>query len=549
MIVQVIEKRLWREVLKSFNSGASNPHSGALRTLQLCYVKLLLPYECHTKNLDLSDCLSRFENSRKGSNVNSPSGSSGEGEKVNHTPFTNASKVEESMLNVLTEGKVNGESLSLADQTTVKGRLSQKVGSQDSSDSSLVQTNSQGSQLSSDQESQPSQSQDHMLSPVDQKQGSLEIPEGSQNSVDTYSEGMSLTEPLPDISVQEAESLLGMSPSPYPTPPQPTVPPGPATPSGQNTPSPSYPPQFPQPNNQRGGDWSAPPPPPPGFLDMNDMGALGATPTPPAYPPMYSINPASGYRSHSSPLPPTYPAYPSPEMSPDFQAMQSPLMRSPYAGGSPYPGMPLPMHMPGQRGPMDSVPYGGPFRSPMMPQPSPMEIQRMEEMSAYASPTGMPMPPDWHWQQHRSRMLSSLPHHMQPPSPYHQHHMPHRHSSSPRPHPQQLANATSSMQHHRSSPGQPLDPIKIHWQDQAHSKAQSITKMTEKPSASPKPTHRPEVSAENKTLQVRHSEHLSMLEGLKRPLPDWSNCVEGMKPQLVKRRRLFSGDCGEYLDG
>lgn len=538
--VQVMEKRLWREVLKSFNSGASNPHSSALRTLQQYYTKLLLPYECHAKNLNVAECLSRFENSRRESSVGSPSAVQEEGsrEGMNHTSYTNTSKVDESPLDMLTEGKVNGSPVPHSDQMVAKGKLSQshRGGSQDSGDGAVM--NSQDSQLSTDQESQKPQD-DHMLPPVDQKQSNLDIPEGAQNSVDTYSEDM---EPLPDISVQEAESLLGMSPPMYPAPSQPAAPTGPNAPSGQNTPSPSYPPHFPPSNSQRGGDWGAPPPPPPpNFMDMNDMAALSAAPNPPAYPPAYPMDPASGYRPHSSHM---HPGYPPHELPPDFQAMPSTIMRSPYSGGGPYHGM-SPHMMHGPRVPMDSIAYG-PFPSPMMPQPSPMEIRRMEEMSAYASPTGMPMPPEWHWhqQQQRSRMLSSLPQHMQSHSPYQRHHMPQQ-SSSPRPLTPQQASAINAMQHNRSSPGQPLDPVKIHWQDQIHSKAQAATKVMGRSGSSPKPSHRPEVVQESKTLPVKHSEHSSALEGLKRPLPDWSNCVEGTKPQLVKRRRLFSGDCGK----
>ena len=33
----------------------------------------------------------------------------------------------------------------------------------------------------------------------------------------------------------------------------------------------------------------------------------------------------------------------------------------------------------------------------------------------------------------------------------------------------------------------------------------------------------------------------------KRPIPEWSGCVEGTKPQLVKRRRLNCDHCGECV--
>jgi hypothetical protein len=42
------------------------------------------------------------------------------------------------------------------------------------------------------------------------------------------------------------------------------------------------------------------------------------------------------------------------------------------------------------------------------------------------------------------------------------------------------------------------------------------------------------------------SEHAQMLDSLKRPLPDWSGCVEGTKPLLCKRKHLLSVDCGKF---
>ncbi len=36
-------------------------------------------------------------------------------------------------------------------------------------------------------------------------------------------------------------------------------------------------------------------------------------------------------------------------------------------------------------------------------------------------------------------------------------------------------------------------------------------------------------------------------ENIKRRLPDWSGCIEGTSPHLMKRRVLFSGDCGECI--
>ena len=537
-----MEKRLWRDVLRSFNSNASNPNSGTLKTLQSCYMKLLLPYECHMKNLDLSDCLAKFENSRHGS-VGSPS-SNKEIERVNHSGG-DTPKLGDSTLESIMEGKVNGDSQSLSEEQ-IRGdqRLSQRSHSLDSEASSGRLNNREDLGMGSVQGT-PTPSQDGGsqmplgLDQGSQKQDGLDIPEGSQNSVDTYSQGMSSTEPLPDISVQEAESLLGMSPSPYPTLSQPTG--GPGTPSAQqNTPSPSYPgpPHYPQHSNR---EWTST-----GhasdFMSGLDPTAMGPAPNPPAYPPSYPMDPTTGYRppSHPSPMHPGYSPYSTPtqpELPPEYQQrMQSVMMRSPYHGGSPYPGMSPSMPMGAHPRQMDSNPYSSPYRSPMMPQP----MRRMDEM-AYP---GMGMPPDWPWQ-HRSRFPSPLPSHMQSPS--YQKHMQH-YSSSPRS--QNLQQATVPMQQHRASPGHPssghpsatIDAIKIQWQEQNRS-AQAAKVALEKAMA--KPVQQSESSPANKTLSSKHYEHLSATESLKRPLPDWNNCVEGTKPQLVKRRRLYSGDCGK----
>lgn len=513
-----MEKRLWQDVLKSFNSSAANPNLGALRTLQQYYTKVLLPYECYINNLSLSELLSKFENSRRGG-LGSPS-SLAESERVNHAG-RDATKLDSADLDSIAEGRVNGESQFMPDEPMMtEGKLpnsqEREVGS--------LQANSQ-------KDSQGSMQGIQMPSQDSQRQEGLEFPEGSQNSVDSYSQGLSSEDQLPDISVQEAESLLGMSPSPYPTPEQP--PGGPGTPTAPITPSPSYPPNY---TPQGGHNWSSTGTGSPDYmsgLDMNNPSAMTPTINPPAYPPSYAMDPTTGYRppSHPQAMLPGYPPYSIPSQ-PDMPPMQSPMMRSPYPGAH-YPVMSPSMQMVGHR-PMDSSPYSSHYRSPMLPQHG-----GMNDMPYH----GMGMPPDWHWQQ-RSRFPSHLPPHMQSPS--YQKHM-HPHSTSPRPqiHGHQQAAMLAAMQHHRSSPGHPptsgnLDPVKIRWQDQRSQAARILEK------SSPKPMQRLEAPS-NKSLTSKPSEPQSLLDSLKRPLPDWRKCVEGTRPQLIKRRRLFSGDCGKYV--
>ena len=75
LLSQVVEKRLWKDVLRSFNPSATNPSSASLRTVQEYYVKMLLPYECVISNINIRDCLVQYETSRRVSteSVSSPS--------------------------------------------------------------------------------------------------------------------------------------------------------------------------------------------------------------------------------------------------------------------------------------------------------------------------------------------------------------------------------------------------------------------------------------------------------------------------------------------
>ena len=574
-----MEKRLWRDVLKSVSNGAANPNSGALRTLQQYYTKVLLPYECHIKNVDITACLSKLENSVSlHSSIGSPGSqlSSSDNERVNHYPHL--SSVDSNSVESLSDLRVNGEGEE-HQQKKNKARTEQRLNSQ-GSDVGLV--NSGGgheSQMSSgnatpDGHGTLSQQQSQSLGmeqgsqhQSDTTTASLVIPEGSQNSLDNYSQV--ITEPLPEMSVQDAESVLGMSPAPYPN--QQQQPGGPATPSAiQNAPSPSqYPSHFPHhPPTVTPSGGPAPPPSTPGatqdYMEMSEMGRSstpGMPTNPPLYPPSYPMDPMSGYpQSHPPSMPPGYHhPYNSPsahgqyDMSHDFhhRMQQSTLMRQPYANGSPhYPGMPPSMPLPGHIPP--SMEYPG-YRSSVMPPHA--AAMGMREIPPYPGPPGMS--PEWQWrrqqqlQQHRSRVIPPLPAHLHSSSAAYQSSFHERRQQA------MLAalHAQQQQQHHMHNRGSPgsipsahsgsSDAIKIHWQDQNRTGSPSqLNKMQEKTSALAKQAlgHKMDASSENKSLSSKTMEQVEML---KRQLPDWSNCVEGTKPHLVKRRRLFSGDCGE----
>ena len=525
------------------------------------------------RNLSFSDCVARLENSRHDGST--PATAPNENKKMNHTDTADASKLDDSALEPVMEGKMNGNSQPLPrDRIVSEEEPTRRVSSHDSDASSMHMSSQEDSQISSNvNDSQtPSQEVNSQLPSIGldqgQKEDGLDIPEGSQNSVDTYSQGISSTDPLPDITVQEAESLLGMSPSPYPASNQPAG--GPGTPSGtqQNapSPSPSYPPPFHQQQNSR--DWPSPAPDYMSGLDMSDPNMMippthvPAPSNPPGYPPSYPMDPLAGYRppSHPSPMHPaayspySTPAQAHPDLPPEFQHRipQSPMMRSRYMSAGHYPpGMSPPMHMgpsPGQQM-LEPNPYSAHYRPAMMPQPSPM-MRRMADMGY---PGAAMSPADWQWS--RSRFPSPLPPHMQS-SGYGRHIA--QHPASPRLQtPQQAAvMAALHQSQQRASPGHPpqqhmhgphkqiLDPIQIHWQDQV--KSSQMSKMLEK--SLPKPFSAHPGATANKTLPSKPSseqQQHSLMENLKRPLPNWSNCIEGTRPQLVKRKRLLSGDCGE----
>ena len=573
-----MEKRLWRDVLKAA-TGASNSNSGSLRTLQQYYTKLLLPYECHVSNLNISQCLSKFENSSSlHSSLSSPSSQlSTDSDRMNHYPDLSA--FDGNAMD--SKPRLNGEAeLDLNHEMTSKDRVSQRLNSQDSDGGAMNAQES--SQLCGDSQ---------LASALRQKQDdnhSLEIPEDSSNSFDSYSQG--IAEPLPDISVQDAESVLGMSPSPYPPNQQP--PGGPGTPSGaHNTSSPShYPPAF------HGGHPTTPNTGGQEMMDISGRSTPGMTPSantgaavPPnhpsanAYPPSYPMDPSIGYPSSMPPgyhpynSPSPHPPYNIPTPPPNFQH-PSTMMRMPYGNGGHYPGMPPSMAMPSHM-PMDYHTAGS-YRTSVMTPHGPISMREMAQQ--YPGPHNMS--PEWHWQQR----LSSLPPHLQ--STYSRQMaaaqqnanamrqqqlvaMHHHHQQQQQ---QQQQHAHHSM---RGSPshGASMDAVKIHMQDQNFARnrsAEMVKMLTERTSSSssssPRPSHhRPEVSGseskqqhlQQQQLQHQHHHHhhhhqhhqqllhskaAEQAKAMRRSLPDWSNCVEGTKPHLVKRKRLNAIDCGKF---
>lgn len=72
--------------------------------------------------------------------------------------------------------------------------------------------------------------------------------------------------------------------------------------------------------------------------------------------------------------------------------------------------------------------------------------------------------------------------------------------------------------------------------------------LSEKVSSSPKPPLKhPSESSESKLHMNKSADLGSLTESAKRSHPDWGNCVEGTKPQLVKRRKLYGFNCGKLV--
>lgn len=182
-----------------------------------------------------------------------------------------------------------------------------------------------------------------------------------------------IMDPLPEMSIQDAESVLGMaSPSPYPN--QQPPPSGPATPSAnQNAPSPlPYSSQFP-PRQQRTypdvSDVPSPMIPPPSY--------------PPSYPPPEPNNPPYGMPPRPS-FPPGYSPHPQfeggGEMHHSGVGQHPSYMSNSFPQGSG--GGPYPPSMNAQRS-MEFPPGPGMYGPEhMMSQPPNMAMH--PEMSGYS---------------------------------------------------------------------------------------------------------------------------------------------------------------------
>ncbi len=143
------------------------------------------------------------------------------------------------------------------------------------------------------------------------------------------------------------------------------------------------------------------------------------------------------------------------------------------------------------------------------------------------------MHPDWSWQAAaRSRMLSPLPAHLQLPT-MHQRYMHHQRQ-------QALLQQQQAQVRAYSQSRSTADLHRAQWQEQSrNSRGANIPTPEEKVKV---------MKASPKLEAVPHGKSAPLKEqseNLKRKLPDWSGCVEGTSPQLLKRRVLFSGDCGE----
>lgn len=581
-----MEKRLWREVIKTACGGSSNPSSNSNRTVQQYYAKLLLPYECHLNNLDISTCLMKPENSvSRRTSLSSPcsqlSTDSDSKERANH--LSEVSKFEGT--NSL-EGRVNGETMCVMPGSTLLDgeHVVKRVNSQDpnNNSSSTHLTNSTGiadaahrqpQQRATPQDRTPTHPTKVSNSYNHNEEHGLGVGGFSEDSQGSYSQAAALAEPLPEMSVQDAESVLGMSPTPFPAGQE-----GPTTPSA-GVPSPTHfpPGHFPPQQQQQQTVANAPPPGTPtgsrgaaaggsqdystemtemGRASTPGLGSSSAVVTPSSYPPPYPDMP--GY------LPPygpgNYPPYNSYhrqyDIPPDYHpGMPAHMMRPSYPA-SQYSGMPHGGHRP-----MD---YPGQYSSHLM-----HSMGGMQDPSMY--PSGHGMSSEWHWQQQQhhhqqqqqrqQQMMSSFPSHLQQSQMYHrmqQHHQQQQAMNAMRHQQQQAAMAAALQQ--RGSPGTPTSGSpggmmdhKLSWQDQnsvaamAHKNLHQVHyHHSEKALTSPKPQMKhhllPEV--DGKVQPAGKAGGLTS-EAAKRSHPDWSNCVEGTKPQLIKRRKLYSIHCGE----
>eukprot|EP00731_Ephydatia_muelleri_P032139 Em0023g646a len=461
------------------------------------YVKVVLPYECQLKGWDMAECIQCFrvamhyvartgEASRLKNATSAVLGATGDSRDTFEPEKTNG--------DVLSSGR---------DQIDIHRRLSQRTSSQDSDTSGFQ---GEGQELTHTVSHNPPRlgGQQQQQPPGRRKQEAYEFADGaSQGSVED--------EPLPDIGVQEAESLLGMQ---YLPPMGGT---GPGTPGGQNTPSPS--PYTPQYQSTSRGEW-----PGADMVPNTDVSELGIIPghPPPAYPPSYPMDPAAAmYRIRTQ------------RLRHDEGGVSG-------GTGGPYPGM-MSLGPPPGMDPASSYPQ----HYMMSPQQQQMAMYRHGMEMGYP---GHGIPAEWQQQWRHHNRVTPIPPHMQ--VQYQRSSQP---STSPRPlHPQQggpalpSSSASSTTQQQSSSPHQ-SDVMRAHWQEQQGQGKGASAKLPGSPSPKPKLEVQSPSSLGGSKGQpaVKSAEmQVAAIDSMRRPLPDWSVCVEGTKPQLVKRRRLFAGDCG-----
>ena len=494
--------------------------ASSVKSVQQCYMKLVLPYECQLKGMDLPECIQCFKSAARYYAVKM-----GEANRIKNAAAAASGAAGEARESFDAAEKMNGDAMS--DQAEIHRRLSQRTSSQDSDTSGY---HGEGHELTHTVSHNPPRSGGQQQ----RKQEGYDFAEGtSQGSVED--------EPLPDIGVQETESLLGMQ---YLPPVQGAA--GPGTPGGQNTPSPS--PYTPQYQSAPRGDWAGADMVP--NADVSELGMIPGHP-PPAYPPSYSMDPASLYRMspHPGMMMSGYSPYgmPPPQVVPNDYSM----MRGGYpgsGGGGPYQGM-MPLGLPPGMDPTSS--YSQHY---MMSQQQQQQQQQQMAMYRHSMEMGYPghaIPPEWQQQWRHHNRVTSIPPHMQ--AQYQRSVQP---STSPRPLHAQSSSAQPSasvaqqqQQQQLGSSPHPPDATRMHWQDQQNQGQGKGALVKPSGSSSPKPKLETSSSGAKGPPTKSVEMQAAAIDSMRRPLPDWSGCVEGTKPQLVKRRRLFSGDCGKVGGG
>ena len=305
----------------------------------------------------------------------------------------------------------------------------------------------------------------------------IPFSEDSQNSLDGIS-----SQPLPDISVQEAEFVLGIPPN-----------------SNQHTPTPhssysSFPP------NANWSDFISGPPPPPSL-------------------PPEDRNFPSPHHSQMPLHPPGMggdPSFMFPPYNDQFTDYRSRLQMSHYMNRQPYMGsMPPPTHM------GDAAAPGGYMPSHHYPQMMNRPHHRVDEPSYNNM--------DWQWNQQRPRLPPPLPPHLQSMS----FQVPHSQSSHPSPAPQNSSRPSTPQSGppdiaspHRPSSQSNLDPIKIHWQDQQQGSSTSSGRNTAVAGVpTPPPTSQPQAHPPVSREPLPVPEKDEKLVKQTPPLPKVNVCV------------------------